>query len=184
MRETGLACKPHHQFEVIHPIFWVAFSFTVIFAIADNLLSRQASSKSINHPNDFLKKLLSGDQIEITPKGVIISADRSGHYSGFGMINNQKMGFMIDTGATFVAVPKGLAERAGLRFGAQVVSQTAAANVLASQTTILTLQMGSITLTNTHAVIHEKLEVVLIGMTVLKNFKVTQFDGKMAIELP
>jgi len=44
--------------------------------------------------------------------------------------------------------------------------------------------MGSITLTNTHAVIHEKLEVVLIGMTVLKNFKVTQFDGKMAIEAP
>jgi len=100
------------------------------------------------------------------------------------MINNQKMGFMIDTGATLVAVPKDLAERAGLSLGAQVVSQTAAGNVLAFQTMIPTLQIGSITLTNTHAVIHEKLEEVLIGMTVLKNFKVTQFNGKMSIELP
>ena len=169
---------------MIHPIFWVAVSFAVIFAIADNLLSRQASSYSITHPNDFVQRLLSGDPIEITPKGISISADRSGHYSGVGMINNQKMAFMIDTGATLVAVPKDLAERTGLNFGAQVVSQTAAGNVLAFQTTIPTLQMGSITLTNTHAVIHEKLEVVLIGMTVLKNFKVTQFDGKMAIESP
>ena len=169
---------------MIHPIFWVAFSFTVIFAITDNLLSRQASSYSINHPNDFLQRWLSGDQIEVTPKGIIISADRNGHYSGVGMINNQKMGFMIDTGATLVAVPKDLAERAGLSLGAQVVSQTAAGNVLAFQTMIPTLQIGSITLTNTHAVIHEKLEEVLIGMTVLKNFKVTQFNGKMSIESP
>jgi aspartyl protease family protein len=44
---------------------------------------------------------------------ISISADRSGHYSGVGMINNQKMAFMIDTGATLVAVPKELAERAG-----------------------------------------------------------------------
>jgi len=33
-------------------------------------------------------------------------------------------------------------------------------------------------------VIHEKLEVVLIGMTVLKKFKVTQFNGKMSIQSP
>jgi aspartyl protease family protein len=167
---------------MIQPILWVAVSFTVIFAIADNLLSRQTSSYSIGHPNDFVQRLLSGDPIEITPNGISISADRRGHYSGVGTINNQKMAFMIDTGATLVAVPKDLAKRAGLKFGAQVVSQTAAGNVLAYQTTIPTLQMGSITLTNTRAVIHEKLEVVLIGMAVLKNFKVTQFDGKMAIE--
>ena len=33
-------------------------------------------------------------------------------------------------------------------------------------------------------VIHEKLEVVLIGKTVLKKFKVTQFNGKMSIQSP
>jgi len=33
-------------------------------------------------------------------------------------------------------------------------------------------------------VIHEKLEVVLIGMTVLKKFKVIQFNGKISIESP
>ncbi len=100
------------------------------------------------------------------------------------MINQQKMEFMIDTGATLVAVPSKLAKQVGLQFGVPVISNTAAGRVRAYQTTIPTLQLGSITLKNTHAVILEKLDQVLIGMTVLKKFKVTQFDGKMAIEMP
>jgi len=94
------------------------------------------------------------------------------------------MHFLIDTGATRVAVPSELAKRAGLKQGMSVVSNTAAGNVRAYQTVIPTLTIGSITLHNTRAVILDKLDQVLIGMTVLKRFKVTQFDGKMNIESP
>ena len=118
----------------------------------------------------------------MTEKGIIIAADKRGHYSGTGMINNKAMQFMIDTGATQVAVPARLAQQAGLKFGMPVISQTAAGRVQAYQTIIPTLQIGTIILQNTHAVILQKLDQVLIGMTVLKQFKVTQFDGKMTIE--
>lgn len=155
-----------------------------MYLAADNLLSRQSPSYAIEHPNDIFQQMLFKNSIESTDKGIIISADRRGHYSGVGMINQHKMEFMIDTGATSIAIPSKLAKQAGLQFGMPVVSNTAAGNVKAYQTIIPSLKMGSITLKNTHAVILDKLDQVLIGMTVLKRFKVTQFDGKMMIESP
>ena len=166
------------------PLLFVFIAFVLMYLAADNLLSRQSPSYAIEYPNDIIQQMLYENPIENTDKGIIISADRRGHYSGGGMINKHKMEFMIDTGATSVAVPAKLAKRAGLKFGMPVVSNTAAGNVRAFQTTIPTLTIGSITLKNTHALILEKLDQVLIGMTVLKKFKVTQFDGKMVIELP
>ncbi|NOR81150.1 MAG: TIGR02281 family clan AA aspartic protease [Methyloprofundus sp.] len=147
-------------------------------------MSRQSPSYAIEHPNDIFQQMLSKNPIENTDKGIIISADRRGHYSGVGMINQHKMKFMIDTGATSIAIPSELAKQASLQFGMPVVSHTAAGNVRAYQTTIPTLKIGSITLRNTHAVILDKLDQVLIGMSVLKQFKVTQYDGKMIIESP
>ncbi|NOQ16700.1 MAG: TIGR02281 family clan AA aspartic protease [Methyloprofundus sp.] len=166
------------------PLLFILITFVFMFVAADNLLSRQSPSYAIEHPNDVVQQLLFTDPIISTETGIIISADRRGHYSGVGMINQQKMEFMIDTGATLVAVPSKLAKQVGLQFGMPVISNTAAGRVRAYQTSIPTLQLGSITLKNTHAVILEKLDQVLIGMTVLKKFKVTQFDGKMAIEMP
>ena len=165
-----------------HPILLVAISFIALYLLADNLLRRQSPSYAIEHPNDIVQQMLFKNPIEMTEKGIIISADRRGHYSGAGMINNHPMEFMIDTGATQVAVPGKLAQQVGLTFGMPVISQTAAGRVQAYQTIIPTLQIGTITLHNTHAVILEQLDQVLIGMTVLKQFKVTQFDGKMTIE--
>ena len=165
-----------------HPIFLVVLSFIALYLLADNLLSRQSPSYALEHPSDFVQQMLYQNPIEITEKGITISADRRGHYSGAGMINNHPMEFMIDTGATRVAVPEKLAKQAGLKFGMPVISQTAAGNVKSYQTIIPSLQIGTITLHNTHAVILDKLDQVLIGMTVLKRFKVIQFNGKMTIE--
>ncbi len=166
------------------PLFFVLITFVLMFLAADNFLDRQSPSYAIEHPNDILQQMLFKNPIESTAKGIIISADRRGHYSGTGMINHYKMKFMIDTGATSIAVPSELAKQAGLKFGMPVISRTAAGNVRAFQTTIPILTMGAITLKNTHAVILDKLDQVLVGMTVLKQFKVMQYDGKMVIEVP
>lgn len=166
------------------PLLLVFIVFVLMYLAADNLLSRQSPSYAIEHPDDIFQQFLPEDTIENTHQGIIISADRRGHYSGIGIINQHKMEFIIDTGATWVAVPSELAKQAGLTVGMPVISNTAAGNVTAYQTTIPTLTMGSIILKNTPAVILDKLDQVLIGMTVLKHFKVTQLDGKMSIEKP
>ena len=165
-------------------LLFVFIAFALMFLAADNLLKRQSPSYAIEHPDDIIQQALFESPIASTEKGIVISADRRGHYSGAGMINSLQMEFMIDTGATQVAVPGELAKRAGLIFGMPVVSNTAGGRVRAYQTVIPSLTIGSITLKNTHAVILDKLDQVLIGMTVLKRFKVTQFDGKMSIEKP
>jgi len=166
------------------PLLLVLLAFVLTYLTADNLLQRRSPSYAIEHPDDFIQPLLFANSIKSTEKGIIIVADRQGHYSGAGMINGQAMHFLIDTGATRVAVPSELAKRAGLKLGRSVVSNTAAGNVRAYQTVIPTLTIGSITLHNTRAVILDKLDQVLIGMTVLKRFKLPQFDGKMNIKSP
>jgi clan AA aspartic protease (TIGR02281 family) len=155
------------------PLISVVLAFVLMYLAADNLLRRQSPTYAIEHPNDVVQQMLFENPITNIEKGIIISADRQGHYSGAGMINNQVMAFMIDTGATRVALPSELAKRAGLKFGPVVISNTAAGNVRAYQTKVPTLVIGSITLYNTQAVILDKLDQVLIGMSVLKKFRVT-----------
>ena len=135
------------------PLLFVFITFVLMYLAADNFLTRQSPSYAIEHPNDIIQHALFENSVKNTQQGIIISADRRGHYSGIGMINKHKMEFMIDTGATLVAVPSKLAKQAGLRFGMPVVSSTAAGNVRAYQTTIATLTIGSITLKNTPALI-------------------------------
>lgn len=166
------------------PLLFIFLTFLLMYIAADKLLSRQSPSYAIEHPGGIIQQLLDKNSIEPTAKGIIISADRRGHFSGTGMINQHRMRFMIDTGATRVAVPGNLARQAGLTFGRQLMTNTAAGQVQAFQTIIPTLQLGTIIMHNTHALILDKLDQVLIGMSVLKQFKVSQYDGKMSIEQP
>lgn len=149
------------------PLLWVLITFLGLYFAADRLLKQQVTSYALVD----------------TDQGVRIFANRQGHYVGTGQINLHAMEFMIDTGATSVAIPDALAKKAGLTRGMAVVTQTAAGNVRAYQTVIPLLKIGSITMKNVRGVILEQLDQVLIGMTVLKHFKVTQFDGEMRIEV-
>ena len=116
------------------PLIFIFITFVLMYLAADNLLRRQSPSYAIEHPEDIIQPMLFKNPIENTRKGIIILADRRGHYSGSGMINKHKMEFMIDTGASSIAVPRKLAKQAGLQFGMPVVSNTAAGNVTASST--------------------------------------------------
>ena len=166
-----------------HPILLVFLTFFVLYVGADYFLRQRAPSFAIDHQTDGTRGVFE-DSIEETSDGIVITADRQGHYSGSGLINGLPMNFMIDTGATWVAVPKKLAERAGLRKGVQVKVYTAAGETVGYQTTVDSLQIGVLTFRNASAVIQDELDIVLVGMSVLKHFKVTQHQGKMSIERP
>lgn len=155
----------------------------MLYIAADYFLRRQAPSFAIDHRSDGARRA-PVDSIEETPDGIVITADRRGHYLGSGLINGLPMSFMIDTGATWVAVPKELAERAGLRAGVKVKVYTAAGETVGYQTTVDSLQLGALTFRNARAVIQDELDIVLVGMSVLKHFKVTQNQGKLSIERP
>ena len=57
----------------------------------------------------------------------MLSSGPGGHFTAGGSINGQSTQFLVDTGATSVAIGQSDAERMGLRFreGRRVMTQTA-----------------------------------------------------------
>ena len=57
---------------------------------------------------------------------VVLQRERSGHYVAQGEINGQPVMFLVDTGATDVAVSEKMARTMGLDFGPRIKIMTAA----------------------------------------------------------
>lgn len=117
---------------------------------------------------------------------VVLKSDRQGHYVAPGRINDQEATFLLDTGATNVSVPQGLADKAGLRAGRQMMVGTANGVVAVHQTTIDELQLGGIIMRNVRANINPHMpdDMVLLGMSFMRDLEMTQREGTLTLRLP
>ncbi|MDH4555084.1 TIGR02281 family clan AA aspartic protease [Pseudomonas sp. BN417] len=114
---------------------------------------------------------------------VRLVSSRQGHYLLDGRIDGQGVTFLLDTGATQVAVPARLAERLGLAPGAPVTLSTANGRVTGQRTQLQDLRLGDIRLTQVPAIIVPGMdgEEVLLGMSALKQLEFTQRDGTLVL---
>jgi aspartyl protease family protein len=114
---------------------------------------------------------------------VVLQRDRSGHYLAEGQINGQAVVFLLDTGATDVALPEDTARELGLDFGPQVNVMTAAGPIRAWRTRLDSVSVGNITLNNVRAMITRgPMEEVLLGMSFLKHFTLRQQGEELIIQ--
>jgi aspartyl protease family protein len=95
---------------------------------------------------------------------LVMVQGENGHYFVDATINDQSLNFVIDTGASLVSLPPGLANSAGLLCQRQVTTQTANGLSRSCTTTIKTLKFGSFTLKNVEAIISPNLSQPLLGM--------------------
>jgi len=108
---------------------------------------------------------------------VVLQRQRNGHFSATGEINGQPVGFLIDTGATDVAVSERLARELGLEFGPGVTVMTAAGPSSGWLTRLAKVQVGALVLRDVRATIASGLgEECLLGMSFLQHFSIVQ-DG-------
>lgn len=112
---------------------------------------------------------------------MVLTPKDNGHYFLDSQINNQSLTFLIDTGASSVALPKSLADVAHLNCKSTIMVSTANGNVQACTTTITTLTFGPFTLHDVEATINPTLDQPLLGMNVLKQFQISQENGEMRI---
>lgn len=68
------------------------------------------------------------------PSTVVLKRSRNGHYFAKGFINDSPVTFLLDTGATSVAIPQKVADRLGLQKGYQHYVNTANGQSAAYQT--------------------------------------------------
>ena len=114
---------------------------------------------------------------------VVLQRDRSGHYLAQGEINGLPVHFLVDTGATDVAVSEKLARSMGLEFGPRVTVMTAAGPAAAWKTRLRSVNLGSLALDNVRATITPGLgREVLLGMSFLQYFSLRQEGDRLMIE--
>ncbi len=114
---------------------------------------------------------------------VKLLANVQGHFVASGRMNYVPVEFLLDTGATDVAVPLDLAEQLALPKGAPVTLSTANGRAQGYRTQIDRLQLGAIVLRNVRAVAAPGLEgeQVLLGMSALNKLEFTQRGGTMLL---
>jgi aspartyl protease family protein len=114
---------------------------------------------------------------------VVLKQNREGHYLSKGVINGREVNFLLDTGATNVSVPEGVASKLGLIKGEAVWLDTANGRVKGYKSRISSISLGSIEKKNVRAVITPgmKGKEILLGMSFLRNLSITQERGTLII---
>ncbi len=112
---------------------------------------------------------------------VTLTADERGHYVTMGQVNGGTVQFLVDTGATSIALPSADARRLGINYlnGQRGFTQTANGRAAAYRITLDTVKVGDITLHAVEAVVLEGdgLKIALLGMSFLNRTEMKR-DGQ------
>jgi aspartyl protease family protein len=152
-------------------IAWITL-LLVLYWWFGGLLERQ------ENPNQQVQSYQDGDRAVVE-----LQQNRAGHYVANGHINGQSVTFMLDTGATSVAIPARIADDLNLQRGRVVRVRTANGLAQAYITQLDELQLGDIRLHNVAATIVPGYESdqILLGMSALKALEFTQRDRVLTI---
>ena len=121
-----------------------------------------------------------GGAVTAGRQSVSLTADARGHFAAAGSLNGYPMTFLVDTGATSIAINAAEAKRMGLDYkaGQAVGVGTAAGVVPAWRVTFNTVKVGSITLNQVDGMVVESgLNVPLLGMSFLNRMEMKR-DGQ------
>jgi aspartyl protease family protein len=121
-------------------------------------------------------------------RSLSIPRDHRGHFLTEGRIDGQRIGFMVDTGASVVALNESSAARFGLRpsvgdYNAAVT--TANGTVKAARTRLAMLDVGGLIVRDVEAMVlpDEALSENLLGLSFLSKLKRFEYaNGQMVLE--
>jgi aspartyl protease family protein len=111
---------------------------------------------------------------------ITLVADGQGHFVTPGSINGASMRFIVDTGATFIALGASDARRAGIdaQKGTPGMAMTANGTVRVWKVKLASVKVGGIALSNVDASVHEHdMPIVLLGMSFLNRMEIRR-DGQ------
>lgn len=117
---------------------------------------------------------------------ITLYRDHDFHFRISGSINGVAVTFLIDTGATSVAIPTHIAKLAKLPELRQVGTSTANGDSFGYFTVVNHLSMGTIKFNNVSAIIVPNMDSnqVLLGMNILQHLNMQQNNDTLVITVP
>lgn len=115
----------------------------------------------------------------------ILTADGAGHFVATGAINGGAARFLVDTGATMIAIGASEARRLGIDAskGQQGVASTANGQTVVTKVRLDSVRVGEITLLNVDAAVHQnELPIILLGMSFLNRVEMLRDGSTMTLK--
>lgn len=116
---------------------------------------------------------------------VVLMADGRGHFINSGTINGSRMQYMIDTGASTVAIGRPDADRMGLQYAKGQPVQMSTANGVAQGWRIRldSVRIGDVEVYGIDAVVTpQAMPYVLLGNSLLGEFQMTRTNDRLVLE--
>ena len=156
---------------------------TIMAQMADRMTLAPARANSVS-----LKVAAVETSTQTAGRTLSIPRDARGHFQTEGRIDGQRIGFMVDTGASVVALNETSAARFGLRpsrgdFNTRVT--TANGTIKAARTRLALIDIGGLVVRDVEAMVlpDEALSENLLGLSFLSKLKRFEYaNGKMVLE--
>ncbi len=153
-------------------IAWIIF-LIFLFGLFDHFIDQR------NNPNQNVITAVYGQK-----KQIVLQRNPYGHYVSDGTINGQDVVFLLDTGATEIAIPATVANELGLVKKQSIRVKTANGTATAYKTRIDSAALGEIRLYDLNATILTNMtgNEILLGMNFLKHFEIIQKGKTLTIK--
>ncbi|MDR0275225.1 MAG: TIGR02281 family clan AA aspartic protease [Burkholderiaceae bacterium] len=116
---------------------------------------------------------------------VVLTADTRGHFITQGSINNRPAQFMVDTGASLVALDAGEAARLGLDYqkGQKVLMSTANGVTAGYVIELEQIRIGDVTVYGVRAIVTPtSMPMILLGNSFLNRFNMRRDSDQMTLQ--
>lgn len=151
---------------ILYLLFWVSLAAIAYFGMNALTAPKVASVAALNHG----------------AREIVIPRSRNGHYFVEGAINGQAVMFMVDTGASTVAIDVPTARNARLPKGYPTTFTTASGEAPGETVPHQRVTVGGLQFDDaTVAVIEGAGEISLLGQNILRHLDVTQSGDQMIL---
>ena len=116
---------------------------------------------------------------------IVLTADARGHFLPAGQINGREVQFMVDTGATSVALGESDARRINLKYedGQRVRVNTANGQAVAHVVQLDSVRIGDVTVYGVEALVTpQSMSYVLLGNSFLNRFQMQRQNDQLTLE--
>jgi aspartyl protease family protein len=116
---------------------------------------------------------------------IVLQAGDGGHFLAQGSINGKSVQFMVDTGATAVAMGAAEAKRMGIDYtsGRPVRMSTANGQAVGYLLTLNSVRIGDVEVQNVEAIVSQQaMPYVLLGNSFLTRFSMRRDSDQMVLE--
>jgi aspartyl protease family protein len=162
--------------------------FAAVMVVLGTVMAQTAEKMTPALANTVARKAPVQETAPASIRSISIPRDGRGHFQTEGRIDGQRIGFMVDTGASMIALNETSAARFGLRpsrgdYNATVA--TANGTIKGARTRLAMVDVGGLVVRDVDAMVlpDEALSENLLGLSFLSKLKRFEYaNGKLVLE--